>query len=498
MKEANLISVLSAFKNLNKDSFESYVAYHSIKIKINELKDLQVLVDNLKLFSKNIALFDKYFIGYSIPQIGKEFDLLRLDKESVVNIELKKKSTEDKIITQLLRNKYYLSFLKREIFCFTYVADDKKLYTIDNSNNLEEVNIRQLIGILVSQDVQKIESIDSYFNPSNYLVSPFNSTQEFIKGKYFLTTHQEEIKTEILRQLDLPKYSIISIKGNAGTGKTLLTYDIAKDVLHKRETLVIHCGYLNEGQVQLKDDYGWNIVPAKEIMNQDLSKYHLVIVDEAQRIYPNQLTHLISEVKKLSNNLIFSYDGLQTLRKGEIYNNVSEKIEEEVTVSPFELTNKIRTNKEVASFIQCLFSKKRSLEKYKYDNIELNYFDNYLEAKGFLEQLRLENWKVINYTPSKGVKLPYEQHNIDDERDNAHTVIGQEFNNVVTVIDSHFYYKSGYLSTKNYKDKPYYHPTKMLFQIVSRTRIKLGVVIISNQEVLDRCLEILDQNKTST
>lgn len=493
MKEANLISILSAFNNLEKDFFNSYLAYHSIKIKSSELKDLEVFVDSLKSLSKNIALFDKYFIGYSIPQIGKEFDLLRIDKETVVNIELKKESTEEKITTQLLRNKYYLSFLKRNIYCYTYVSSDKKLYTIDATNALEEVNLRQLLRELASQDVKTIQDIDSYFNPSNYLVSPFNSTQEFVKGKYFLTSHQEEIKNEILSQLSSPKHSIISIKGNAGTGKTLLTYDIAKEVSNKKDTLVIHCGYLNEGQIQLRDDYAWDIIPAKSTMNQDLSKYHLIIVDEAQRIYPNQLTHLISEVKKLSNNIIFSYDGQQTLRKGEINNNAAEKIEKELTNVPYELTNKIRTNKEVASFIQCLFSKKRSLEKYKYDNIELNYFDNYEDAKDFLEQLRLESWKVINYTPSSYDSLPYEQHNLDDESDNAHTVIGQEFDNVVAVIDKHFYYKSGYLSTRNYKKNPYYHPTKMLLQIVSRTRLKLRIVIIDNQEILDRCLEILNQ-----
>ncbi len=493
MKEANLISILSAFKNLSKDSFEAYLAYHLIKIKNSELKDLQILIDNLKLVSKNIALFDKYFIGYSIPQIGKEFDLLRIDKDTIVNIELKRKSTEDKIITQLLRNKYYLSFLNKEIHSFTYVAEENKLYTLDPRNTLEEVNLRHLLGVLVSQDVKRIQDIDSYFNPSNYLVSPFNSTQEFMKGKYFLTTQQEEIKNEILKQLGLPTHSIISIKGNAGTGKTLLTYDIAKEVLQKKETLIIHCGYLNGGQIQLNSDYGWNVIPAKGIMNQDISKYYLIVVDEAQRVYPEQLNYLISEVKKHSNNIIFSYDGQQTLRKWEINNNVAEKIESELTIAPYELTNKIRTNKEVASFILCLFSKKRSLDRYKYDNIEINYFDNYAEAKLFLEQLRLESWKVINYTPSTATTLPYEQHNLVDEPSNAHTVIGQEFNNVVAVVDGHFYYKSGYLSTRNYKSNPYYHPTKMLLQIVSRTRIKLGVVIINNQEILDRCLEILNQ-----
>jgi hypothetical protein len=88
--------------------------------------------------------------------------------------------------------------------------------------------------------------------------------------------------------------------------------------------------------------------------------------------------------------------------------------------------------------------------------------------------------------------MPYDQHKIAEEPDNAHTVIGQEFNNVVAVIDEHFYYdETQELSTKNYQH--YYHPTKMLFQIVSRTRIKLCIVIINNKEILARCLEILKE-----
>ncbi|WP_060874952.1 DNA/RNA helicase domain-containing protein [Myroides odoratus] len=493
MKEINLLSILSAYKNLDKEAFESFLLYHNIKIKVSEIKDLHKLVQNFTSISKNTKLLDKYFIGYSIPQIGKEFDLLRIDNETIVNIELKRSSTEDKIKTQLLRNLYYLSFLKKKISCYTYVSDDDKLYTLDNTNNLEEVNFRQLISELVSQDVLKIKNINSYFNPSNYLVSPFNSTSEFTKGKYFLTLQQEEIKNIVLAELIKPSYSILSIKGNAGTGKTLLTYDVAKEVLNKKEVILIHCGILNNGHYQLRNDYGWTIISAKNIVHQDYSKYHLIIVDEAQRIRPTQLNFLIEKIKKTTNNIIFSYDAQQTLRKQEIVYNAVEKIENSTTILPFELTTKIRTNKEVASFIQCLLSKKRALVKHNYENIEIFYFDNYDDAKNYQIQLRTEGWKVINYTPSTVDVLPYEQHNLEDELDNAHTVIGQEFDSVVAVIDSHFYYKSGYLSTRNYNKYPYYHPTKMLFQIVSRTRIKLGIVIINNQEVLNRCMEILNQ-----
>lgn len=493
MKEANLISILSALKRLNPDLFKSYLEYHSIYIREGELNDLEVLVNCLKPLTKKTNIFDKYFIGYKIPQISKEFDLLRIDDESVVNIELKRKCVPEKIKKQLLRNRYYLSFLKREIHLFTFVAEEKKLYSIDDDKNLIELNIKHLLAKLTSQDVKKIRDIDSYFNPSNYLVSPFNSTIEFIKEKYFLTDHQEKIKKLVLDQFGIPSYSIISIKGKAGTGKTLLTYDIAKEALLDKDVLIIHCGYLNNGHIILRDNYGWHIIPAKALFREDLSQYYLIIIDEAQRIYPNQLKHIINEVKKNSNICIFSYDEQQTLRRGEISNNIGESIEKEVTLKPFELTSKIRTNKEVASFIQCLFDKSKPLEKIEHPNIELNYFDNYEEAKDYLKQIKSENWKIINYTPSTVHTLPYEIHKIEDEFDNAHTVIGQEYDNVVAVIDEYFYYKIDKLSTKKYKNRPYYHPTKMLFQIVSRTRIKLNVVVINNQEILSRCLTILNQ-----
>ena len=59
------------------------------------------------------------------------------------------------------------------------------------NNQLETFVIRIL-------NPPQLLSIDSLFDPSNYLVSPFNSTKEFVKNNYFLTDHQEEIKNNII------------------------------------------------------------------------------------------------------------------------------------------------------------------------------------------------------------------------------------------------------------------------------------------------------------
>ncbi|MTK13872.1 MAG: hypothetical protein F8N39_17955 [Clostridiaceae bacterium] len=102
-----------------------------------------------------------------------------------------------------------------------------------------------------------------------------------------------------------------------------------------------------------------------------------------------------------------------------------------------------------------------------------------------------QSWKVINYTPSMYTAYPYDkyQYNYDD---NAHKVIGQEYDKVVAVIDEHFYYREdGKLSTRGWCSRPYYHPTKMLFQILTRTRKKLNIIIINNELMLNKCMDIL-------
>ena len=73
---------------------------------------------------------------------------------------------------------------------------------------------------------------------------------------------------------------------------------------------------------------------------------------------------------------------------------------------------------------------------------------------------------------------------------NTHEVIGQEFDNVVIVIDDSFKYNAlGDLVA----DNCYYSQRQMLYQIITRTRKKLHIVIINNEYMLNRCLDIINQ-----
>lgn len=491
MKHINIISLTQAFDTLEKEEYKNLLNYYDIEVKDAEINDLKSLIEILNDREGIKSIFNQFYVGYKIPQISKEFDLLRFGEDSIINIELKNSSTEEKILKQLKRNKYYLSFLNKKIYNFTFVANLKKLYRL-NDSVLEEADFINLAKLLYEQKVSNINDIEELFNTSDYLVSPFNSTENFIENKYFLTHQQESVKVKIIDVLeDNTKANFFAVIGGAGTGKTLLTYDIAKEILKNAEkVLVIHCGYLNNGQNILNSKYNWKIIEIKHYKNYKLSDYDLIIVDEAQRIYSNQLEDIVKKIEKNNGNCIFSYDKVQILSTWEEKNNIDNQINKIPSIKSYKLSEKIRTNKEIASFIKMLFNKKRNKLELSKNNIEISYFNNDVDAKDFLETLSSQNWEVLRFTPSQYNNEKHEKSALPTS-ETSHQVIGQEFDNVGVIIDQCFFYNED--GKLQYKCKSYYYAVKMLFQNITRTRKKVHVVIINNPEILNRCLSILEK-----
>jgi Cdc6-like AAA superfamily ATPase len=83
-------------------------------------------------------------------------------------------------------------------------------------------------------------------------------------GLYFLTDLQETFKNQIKLHKPTPN-TFVSIVGSAGTGKTLLTYDLVKEYIKaKKKVLIFHCGNLNSGHSILINSYNWTIAPIKK------------------------------------------------------------------------------------------------------------------------------------------------------------------------------------------------------------------------------------------
>lgn len=395
MKHINLQSVIEAYRNLESSLFQKLMNSYGIivgglnGIKDYELDGIEGLINNIFKHTADITVTSNYYLGYSIPQIGKEFDLLRFGTNYLVNIEIKTKSSPEKILKQQVKNKYYLSFLEKETHIYTYVLNENKLYKlmIDKSGPItREIDFHELCDDLSSQKIMYLNHIDEVFEPSNYLISPFNSTDRFINEEYFLTIQQEEIGT-----------------------------------------LNIKC--------------------------------------------------------------IFSYDEKQYLSDNEKEYNLKKRIEEELSCTPYILTNKIRTNKEIAFFIKQLFDSQTNIPGITYPHIELTYCKDYFSAKILLQTLLNEGWEIPSYTPGTRSIFDYEKY-FPSNKMCAHSVIGQEFNNVAIVIDEHFKYtKNGKLTASN----QYYSQRQMLYQIITRARKRLHIIVVNNASMLARCIEILNK-----
>ena len=508
MKTVNLKALSTAYAILPESSFNDLCSYYEIAPKTKELTSVDTMVKDFDSLCKHnqtllFKLLDRCYFGYSIPHISKEIDCLWVSETSIIDIELKSQPVPDeKMKKQLERNRYYLKALGREVFTFTYESKEHKCYQLEEDGDFHSVKLNLIAKCLYNQvnNETRIDGsdIDSLFDPCDYLVSPFNSTEKFLSGEYFLTGLQEDYKKAILDSISSESGAqFYAINGPAGSGKTLLVYDIAKELKNRgKDVLIIHSGNLNEGQNKLRAA-GWKIGPSKDYCSLDWDKGDyafnnedatIIVIDEAQRSY--HLPIISEGVQDLGLKCLIAYDPVQYLSKGEAKYEIEKKVEELIYPNkPFVLSSCIRTNSNIKYFIDRLFDKSKN-GKVNKEYVDICFCSSSSEVNSVLSQLNSLNYTALSFTPSmpsyKAFK--YEEW-FPDGLLCAHEVVGQEFDSVACVIGPDIRYdKQGHLeSAADYR----YDENKMLYQVMSRARKKLFVIIYKNLEMLNRCLEIL-------
>jgi hypothetical protein len=215
----------------------------------------------------------------------------------------------------------------------------------------------------------------------------------------------------------------------------------------------------------------------------------LIIIDEAQRIRHEQFEALVSYVTLRSCILIFSFDASQTLSRKESNDYIAGKIGAIASKFCYKLSTKIRTNKEISDFTALFFNNREIAKVNKSENIKINFFNDLGDAKSYLLGLQNSGWEVLKFTPSQ-FKVEHHQKYYPFWVKTSHEVIGQEFDSVAIAVDNFFKYNAN--GDLFYSGNAYYESAKMLYQNITRARRRLNLVIIANQEVLHRCLSILD------
>ena len=467
-------------------------SYDKRKTRKDEMVILKSLVDELLANGAEIKDLGGFFYGFSIPQISKEFDLLKIYNDDVIiNIELKSRAVElEKLEYQLKKNRYYLSHLNKTVYSFTYVKDGfGSIYKYDGKE-ISHCSTKELLDILKRETSYVEREIEKLFKAKDYLISPINTPDVFIRGNYYLTGQQEVIKNKIIKGIKNHEKVLWGIKGSAGTGKTLLLYDIAKTLSNDMKVCVIHSGILSKGHLELDSKLKKVDIFSAKVCNKVLmDQYDCILVDEAQRLHQDNFDCITSAFQEKKIYSIWAYDYFQVLSKKETCRNIPEQLNKINGFKEDVLSEKIRTNKEISSFIKNVINlSDRSRTYMNYESIEILYAENYDIAQTIVEYYTVQKgYQFISYTPSRHVV-----NEIDGfvGYSNTHHIIGQEFDNVIFSMDNNFRYtEDGHLQGRVHPN-PDYIFYKLWYQGVSRAREKLCILVIGNEPLFDKLLKI--------
>ena len=226
------ISIYTITRNQNTEylqKLERQLSGRDVFLKIREweLDSMKALVSELERHMQAVYAL-RFFYSFQIPRLGKEFDLLQIKEEQILNLELKSGQVSDEAIRkQLIQNRYYLAALGKPIRSYTYISSQNRLVRLTNHDRIVEADWEQLCRDLQQESADYPGDIEDLFQAELYLISPLTEPGRFLKKEYFLTYQQRDIERQILKKIRADRTGYFWFTGLPGTGKTLLLYDIA-------------------------------------------------------------------------------------------------------------------------------------------------------------------------------------------------------------------------------------------------------------------------------
>lgn len=451
-----------------------------LKMREWELESMKALVMQMETCMEDVYVL-RFFYSFQIPRLGKEFDLLQIKEDQIVNIELKSGEVSDEAIRrQLLQNRYYLSVLGRTIHSYTYISSQNRLVRLTNHDHIIEADWEELCRLLKRESPDYDGNIEELFRAELYLISPLREPERFLQKEYFLTAQQRDIERQILKGIRAKHSGYYWFSGLPGTGKTLLLYDLSMKLSVRQRVCMVHCGEAgNDWRILHKRLRRIDFLSADQFHTKTsgeekdtfLESYSAILVDEAHLFSAEQLK--ILEERKKQIPIIFSSDTEDMISPEELDREIPQRLASLPDVQSFHLTNRIRTNAELSSFIQNMMDLSRRKGQKEYPNIEVVYANDDTEAVRLLQGYARRGYLYQNSAV-------------------------RDVNRLVVVLDEQYYYdKDGYFRAGTigavYEERK--SAVRVLFHQLNQAKEKLAIVIKDNPAVYDTILNLLQMHK---
>ena len=447
---------------------------HMLKMKEWELESMRALVERLELHMQDVSAL-RLFYSFQIPRLGKEFDLLQIRENQIINIELKSGAvSEEAIQKQLIQNRYYLSALSKPIQSYTYISSQNRLMRLTNHDHVIEASWNQLCAALQKEGKDYSGDIENLFRAEWYLFSPLTEPNRFLNKEYFLTAQQRDIKRQILNKIREDQTGYFSFSGLPGTGKTLLLYDIAMKLSNRQQVCIIHCGEAGKKwEILHKRLQRIDFLSDNQLETQfSLDDYHAILVDEAHLLSVDKLNVLLD----MSENrpIIFSSDSEEMISPKEMDQSTMKRMQELPNLQTFRLTNRIRTNAELSSFIQNMMHLPVRKNQNGYPHVSVVYANDTKEADMLVQDYVRQGYQY--FPQMEGAELG--------------TTAVRDTEKMVVVLDERYYYdeelyfRSKHLMLNGQSD------VRKLFHLLNQAKENLAFVVNGNEKVYGILLDM--------
>lgn len=447
---------------------------HMLKMKEWELESMRALVERLELHMQDVSAL-RLFYSFQIPRLGKEFDLLQIRENQIINIELKSGAvSEEAIQKQLIQNRYYLSALGKPIQSYTYISSQNRLMRLTNHDHVIEASWNQLCAALQKEGKDYSDDIENLFRAEWYLFSPLTEPNRFLNKEYFLTAQQRDIKRQILKKICEEQTGYFSFSGLPGTGKTLLLYDIAMKLSNRQQVCIIHCGEAGKKwEILHKRLQRIDFLSDNQLETQfSLEDYHAILVDEAHLLSVEKLNVLLNMSE--DRPIIFSSDSEEMISPKEIDQSTMKRMEELPNLQTFRLTNRIRTNAELSSFIQNMMHLPVRKNQNGYPHVSVVYANDEKEADTLVQDYVRQGYQY--FQQMEGAEL-----GVTAVRDTEQMVV---------MLDERYYYdEDQYLRSRNPMQNGQ-SEVRRLFHLLNQAKENLAFVVKENETLYGILLDM--------